>query len=1405
MRTLNLSITALAFSLLVLANLHAQTNDELSIEYMSYLGGTGSDRIHSMEFDSSGNIYIGGYTTSSDFPVTSGAYDTSYNGGQDMFVCKLDPSGKQVIYCTYIGSTNDDAVLDLKVNSVGEVVVFGYNASGGFPVTPGAFDETYNGGIDDYVVLTLSADGSSLVYSTFFGGNANEHEGRLALDSDDNAYIFGITASSNIPTTAGAYQTTYGGGFRDAVLAKFSPTGSPVYCTYLGGSAFEYARAITINASGEAYLAGRTGSSNFPTTAGAYDQTNSFEDAYIAKISASGANLLYSTLIQTNVRLSEILIGKDGDIYAAGDTWSSGFDVTVGAYDTSFNGGTRDGAVVKFDSTLSNLLFSTFIGGSGDDRIFGMDIDDNDNLLIVGYSSSANYPITANALDATLDGTFDGVLTILDASGATLNYSTFIGSSSSDYLFYAIENRSDGIYIAGSTDGLDLPVTVDALNTTYNGGTEDSFVAKLASNQPPKYVVFQTTRDGNKEIYRMDEDGSNPINLTNNPSNDGLPSASPDGSRIAFASDRSGSWEIYSMDFYGNDLKQLTNGSISSFIPSYSPDGQKILYSSYVGGTSNAEIFVMDADGSNKQQLTTDSARDESPTWSPDGTRILFTRLMGAAWQLFSMDPDGSNQTQLTFSGNNRDMAWSPDGTQVVYDSAGGGIYKADIDPAATILSNTTLVTPGSNEGVPSWNPGNRILYQLGEHSIYVIDPDGSNPTLLTTSLGTNEYPRWLSAAFAEVSLPDTAVAYNQSISLPVSISKIDSAIVSAELFVTFDSALLTFGSVTTTGTLADGWTIEDNVAPGLGGIDTLKIAAATDNSAISTDGTLFHVDFQVADVRQPNSSALDIVHALLNDGSQEVLANDGSITIVGNDAQGSTDVATIIPRETITVTIIDADEDLDGAASTDQVTVSVANGAQTETLTLNETATPGEFSGSISTVFGLGSTSAANSSDGSVQAKAGDQIVFTFVDQLLGDGSGPANLNLLVNVIGGTDGSAEITQVTQPVDTIYLKVTDADLNTDSGVQETTQVVVTSSNGETETVTLTELDVDDEVFFGTLASALGAAGTDEDGTIHGIKGDVLTVTYDDVVTGLGDQIDRTDTDQVINPFGDADGNGLVQAFDAALILQHVLNPPKISGLELLQADVGDPFGSITPYDAALVLQKRVGLISIFPVQLPSSLNHPQPTPSSPKQIVDTRSLRLVAGEGYISVMADQREYIVSGDVLLKGIDGQVQLPEELGDFLVASRATDEGLRVVFAGAEGVEGPGELLRVYGVGPDGASLVRASFNDGSIVAWMDEGPVQNTPATYALHANTPNPFNPETVIAFDLPQDSSVRLEIYDALGQKVRTLVSGALATGAHRFAWDGRDARGSQVSSGVYFYRLQAGEYVQTRRMLLLK
>jgi hypothetical protein len=441
------------------------------------------------------------------------------------------------------------------------------------------------------------------------------------------------------------------------------------------------------------------------------------------------------------------------------------------------------------------------------------------------------------------------------------------------------------------------------------------------------------------------------------------------------------------------------------------------------------------------------------------------------------------------------------------------------------------------------------------------------------------------------------------------------------------------------------------------------------------------------------------------------------------------------------------------------------------------------------------------------LQAQAGEALVATYVDALDAAGNGPTNRTDQTDVIGGADGSAQITDATQPGDVIYIKVADADLNADNGVVETVQVVVSSSNGELETVTLTEVDVDDAVFFGSLASAAGGAGTDDDGTINGIKGDVLTLTYDDVVTALGDQVDRTDTDQVVNPFGDADGNLSVQAFDAAQTLLHVL-VPHLTGLELIQANVDlDPSGTgITPFDASLILQKRVGLISLFPVQTAPSTNHPQATPASAKGVVDTRQLALSYVDGYLSLSADERSGILSGDVLVAGVDGKVVLGEELGQFIASSRRTDEGLRIVFAGAEAVMGPGELLRIYpGVGPDTASLVRAQFNDGQIQMVDGRGMAADKPRAFALHANWPNPFNPETSIRFELAQGSAVQLEVFDALGQKVRTLVQGQRAAGSYQVLWDGRNASGAQVSSGVYFYRLQSESFVQMHRMLLLK
>ena len=664
-----------------------------------------------------------------------------------------------------------------------------------------------------------------------------------------------------------------------------------------------------------------------------------------------------------------------------------------------------------------------------------------------------------------------------------------------------------------------------------------------------------------------------------------------------------------------------------------------------------------------------------------------------------------------------------------------------------------------------------------------------------------------------QVSAPDTTATYEESLVIPILIDDI-SGVLAVEVSLVYDANLLVPNGVTSASTFTDGWNIQTNTESGPGGLDTLKIAAAIDQSSASGAGTLIDAFFTAADLRAPASSLLELVHVLLNDGVPASVADDGSVTLVGNDGSIASSPATLIPRQSIDVTVSDADENRNPAV-VEQLDVQVENGNQTETLVVTETTvSSGVFSGSIATVFSPASTSAAASGDNQVQTKAGDQIAFTYADLL--DNSGNTVLRSdQTDAVGGADGAIRSTIVTQPGDVVYVRVTDADLNANGGLQESVVISAVSSTGEVEdNIVLNEDGANSDVFFGSISTTSGAIpGTDNDGTLHTQKGDVLTLTYDDVVTALGDQVDRVDDDEVVAPFGDADGNGSVQAFDAAQILLHVLSPfltgsdSLASNLDLEAFDAVN--GKITPFDASLVLQKRVALISLFPVQEDEADNHPQPETDNavPKVLPDQRLLALRSEVGYVSVWADERAEIISGEVLIEGLEGKVEMAGDLRDFLSASRSTDEGLRVVFAGAAPVEGQGELLRVYsGAGSEEGRLVRGQFNDGAISAVAGEvGGLAALPQTFALHANWPNPFNPQTTIGFDLPRAGAVELKIFDVLGQSVQTLVAEVLPAGGHQVVWDGLDGMGARVGSGVYFYRLQAGEEVQIRRMLLLK
>ena len=675
-----------------------------------------------------------------------------------------------------------------------------------------------------------------------------------------------------------------------------------------------------------------------------------------------------------------------------------------------------------------------------------------------------------------------------------------------------------------------------------------------------------------------------------------------------------------------------------------------------------------------------------------------------------------------------------------------------------------------------------------------------------------------LSSGAVEISAPDTTATHLEALSVPIRVSNTtDKDIVSAEVFVAYDGDLLTAISSGASGTLlTEDWSVETNIVEGIATpIDTIKMAMATDDDVLSGEGVLINVNFQVADIRHPASSPLTLTHVLFNDGTPDYVSTDGSVTLVGVDGSITSLPEQIIPRWSIDVTVDDTDEDR-YTGSADAFDVSVTNGHQTEILTLTETdVSTGIFVGTITTVFSLASTSASSSADNTVQAKAGDEIIFAYADSLDTSGN-TVQRSDFTDVIGGTDGTLRITVVTQPGDTVRVRVTDADLNTNPGTQETTTVTgVNTSTNESETITLTEYDADDDVFFGIVETTYGTvAGTDDDGAFNAQKGDELVVTYADTLLANGGIANLPDIDYVVDPFGDADANGSVQAFDAAKVLYHVL-APFLTGLDSLSANVDllAPFGEITPYDASLILQKRVGLIDRFEVQEDEADNHPQPETdnSVPKYVPEERRLTLVPGEGYMGIWVDERDGILSGDLLLKKIHGRVTMAEELSGFLSASKETDNGLRIVFAGMEDAKGPGELLRVYGVGPESAQLARALFNDGRLGVRLVDSEMDSPPRPpqFALYANAPNPFNPETAIHFALPQASEVRLEVFDVVGQQVRTLRAGGLPAGLHRAVWDGRGETGKPVGSGVYFYRLQARHegrmFTQVRRMMLLK
>ena len=318
--------------------------------------------IRELIVDANGCAYVTGETRSNNYPVTSGAYDTTYNGEGDTFITKLSQDGSSLVYSTFLGGSDRDDGWGISLGSNGLAYVTGGTDSSDFPTTMGAFNTSYDGSNYCAFVSKLNADGSALEYSTFLGRDSTITRD-ITIDNAGSAYVTGWT--SDYPTTNGAYDTTMGGTY-DVFVTKLNSDGSSLlYSTFLGGSEGEDANAIDVDSNGCAYVTGHTWSNDFPTTIETFSTGPISEPkVFITKLSPDGESIDYSAILSgSDYQTSTgIAVDNEGCAHITGYTSSTDFPITEGAYDTTFNSGS-DCFVVKLNTDGTELVFSTFLGG----------------------------------------------------------------------------------------------------------------------------------------------------------------------------------------------------------------------------------------------------------------------------------------------------------------------------------------------------------------------------------------------------------------------------------------------------------------------------------------------------------------------------------------------------------------------------------------------------------------------------------------------------------------------------------------------------------------------------------------------------------------------------------------------------------------------------------------------------------------------------------------------------------------------------------------------------------------------------------------------------------------------------------------------------------------------------------
>jgi hypothetical protein len=496
----------------------------------TYYGGSGYDDGNAIAIDASGNVYLGGRTSSTTDIASTGAYDVTLSGSTDAFILKFSSNGSR-IWGTYYGGSGNELGNLIAIDASGNVYLGGNTYSTTDIASTGAYDVTLGGSADAFLVKFSST--GSRIWGTYYGGSSGNDDGRaIATDASGNVYLGGRTSSTTDIASTGAWDVTYGGGTYgdDAFLVKFSSSGSRVWATYYGGTDDDQCESLATDASGNIYLGGLTTSTTDIASTGAYDVTKGgFGDAFLAKFSSTGSRI-WGTYYggDDSDYATAIAIDASGNVYLTGLTFSTTDIASTGAYQT-VRGGSRDAFIVKFSSSGSRL-WGTYYGGSSEDSGDALATDASGNVYVAGSTYSTTDIASTGAWDVTYGGGYDAFLVKFESSENQIISPTLSSSSFCQNQSFGVSYTATGTFTSPNTFTAQLsdangsftnPTPIGSVSSTTSGSINCRIPRAMSAGSGYRIRIISS----NPSIIGSDNGTNIVINALPQPSISGSTSA----------------------------------------------------------------------------------------------------------------------------------------------------------------------------------------------------------------------------------------------------------------------------------------------------------------------------------------------------------------------------------------------------------------------------------------------------------------------------------------------------------------------------------------------------------------------------------------------------------------------------------------------------------------------------------------------------------------------------------------------------------------------------------------------------------------------------------------------------------------------------------------------------------------